>query len=370
MPFARRTVIAPSVALLLAAGASIVPAAPASAATWSVVPTPNATAFNNGFLGVDATAGGDVWAVGHAFYDQHPAIRPLAARFSGGTWTVTPTPPLVDYGGFSSVDGTASGNVWAVGQQEINGVPHPLSERWNGSSWSIAASPLPPGTSSGSLGAVKTFSATDAWAVGSTIGAAGQHTFIQRWNGTAWSQVPSPSPHPSTNGLRGVDGVSPADVWAIGGVGAGDQAAGLVLRWNGSAWSQVALPAPPAGLSRVRLEDVVAVSATDVWIVGYAQSGCCQQVPYYLHWTGQGWQQGRANVPGIFTAVTALSPTRVYAVGGGVISRWNGSAWSVEAQTVQGTLDEISAAGPSTVWTVGRDAGTPSRTLALRTTNG
>jgi len=49
------------------------------------------------------------------------------------------------------------------------------------------------------------------------------------WNGTAWTQVPSPTPRTSGNvTLRGVAGVSAARAWAVGG--------GSIVAWNGTSW--------------------------------------------------------------------------------------------------------------------------------------
>lgn len=373
MSIKRGSIMKYAVAGLLGFAAAVVPGGPVWAATWSVVPTPNATDLSNSFSGVDARTTTDVWAVGGARYETHPAARPLAARWNGTEWTLTPTPTLVDYGGFSDVDAVAANDAWAVGFQEINGVPNPLTERWNGSAWSVVPSPMPPGSSSGSLSAVKAFSATDVWAVGTHATSGGGRTLAQRWNGSSWSQVPTPSPNPRSNGLNSIDGVSTNDLWAVGTVGvvtAGETQNGIVLRWNGSAWSQVALPAPDPALSVIRLEDVVAVASNDVWIVGSAQQGCCDRVPYYLHWTGTGWQQGFLTGRPIFSAVTALSATQVYAFGGGTISRWTGTTWSVETSTIPGTLEGASATGTSTVWAVGYNNASTSRTLAVRTTNG
>jgi hypothetical protein len=39
-------------------------------------------------------------------------------------------------------------------------------------------------------------------------------TLIEHWNGTAWTQVPSPSPADSA--LYSVAGTSPANIWAVG----------------------------------------------------------------------------------------------------------------------------------------------------------
>jgi hypothetical protein len=367
MSTVHRAVLASSAAVLLGTIVTIFPAAPAVAATWSVVPTPNATELTNQLNAVDARAADQVWVVGLARFSEGVGTRPLAIRSSGGTWTITPTPALTDYGSFSGVDATAANDAWAVGQQEVGGSARPLTERWNGSSWSIVPSPLPSGAAQGELTEVKAFSGTNAWAVGSYF-AGSRRTLVQRWDGTAWNVLPSPSPHPSTNLLQGVDGVASDDLWAVGSAGTD----GLVMRWNGATWSQVALPPLGPDLSRLRLEDVAAVSATDVWIVGSAQRGCCQPVPYFLHWTGQGWQHGQpAGVPATLSAVTALSPNQVYAVGSTTISRWDGGAWRVEPVTVPGPLRGISAAGAATVWAAGDVGEFPSSTtLVLRTTNG
>jgi hypothetical protein len=74
------------------------------------------------------------------------------------------------------------------------------------------------------------------------------------------------------------------------------------------------------------------------------------------------------------SAVTALSPTRVYAVGGGsLVLRWNGSSWTRESiPSSAGSLWDVAALGPSTVWAVGQRVRTngASGTSIVRTTNG
>jgi hypothetical protein len=194
--------------------------------------------------------------------------------------------------------------------------------------------------------------------------------------------VPSPSPDPTQNILRAVDGVSANDVWAVGGLGhdgyGGAPVGSLVLHWNGSAWSQVAIPSSGGAFSINELSDVVAVSATDVWAVGRAFSfQFFQEVPYLLHYNGVTWQHSTIPSPpaGRFNAVTALSATKVYAVGDGpLIARWNGSTWTKETVPGSGyrSLLAACALGPGTVWSAGIRAGSDFvfRTFAVRTTNG
>jgi hypothetical protein len=208
-------------------------------------------------------------------------------------------------------------------------------------------------------------------------------TLITRWNGSSWTIVPSPSPDPWRNQLVAVDGTASNDVWAVGNIGEdgyGGSVAGVVLRWNGSAWSRITVPGADATFSIINYADVVAVSSNDVWVVGSAfHRQLFRHVPYVLHYNGQGWQHGTIpNAPtGRFSGVTALSATKVYAVGGSdsgmLVARWNGISWARESTpTSNGSLSGASATGTGTVWGVGiqSDSSGTARTLSIRTTNG
>ena len=61
----------------------------------------------------------------------------------------------------------------------------------------------------------------------------------------------------------------------------------LVLHWDGFAWSIVPNPNPPVVVDAT-LNAIAAVSANDVWAVGfYASSGIYQ--PLIEHWDGSAW---------------------------------------------------------------------------------
>ena len=82
---------------------------------------------------------------------------------------------------------------------------------WNGTMWPLVGAPAAKGSI---LRSLKAFGSDDVWAVGSK-GAGGNcfcsTTFTLHWNGTAWSEVPSPNADVG-NYLSGVDGASPNDV--------------------------------------------------------------------------------------------------------------------------------------------------------------
>jgi hypothetical protein len=360
----RRACFSALAAVLVGVAAATVPASPALAATWSVVSPP--ASGPSGFTGVDAVNATNVWAVGS---------DGLAARWNGSAWVVS-TPPLAG-AGLRGVDGSAADNVWAVGWAGSG----TLTQRWNGTSWGVVASPNPAGaTGAPTLYGVKTFSATDAWAVGSysTVAAPVARTLIEHWDGTSWSIVPSPNPDADVNLLTDVDGAAPNDVWAIGNVGHETYGStprnGLVLHWNGSAWSQVNVPGSVSDgtINFPTLEDVYVVSANDVWIVGRAFSWTVfKTVPIALHFNGVSWQRSVFNAApndgAGFRSVAALSSTQVYAVGQ-IVARWTGAAWVQESASVPGQLSDMAAVGPSTFWAVGTASG--GGALVLRTTSG
>jgi hypothetical protein len=358
------------VAMVVTAG-TLVPASPATAATWSIVPTPNVTTDTNQLRGVDLRTATSGWAVGFA------GTQALVARWNGSTWSSTPA--FTQAAMLNAVDGSAENNVWAVGAAGAS----TLTGRWNGGSWTVVPSPSPAGTTNAALRAVKVLDAGNAWAVGDAADSATfqRRTHIVRWNGSAWSTVPSPSPNPTQNFLDAVDGTA-NDLWAVGNLGddgyGGGTVAGMVLRWNGTSWTRMTIPGADSTFSIIKLHDIVVVSSDNVVIVGEAfHRSLLRTVPYVLRWNGSGWQHGTIpNSPaGTFQAVAAVSPTDVYAVGhkdgnGTFVARWNGSAWSLESTPVAGLSSYLTdvATESGTIIAVGTQYGSNwvGRTLSLR----
>src|SRR5437762_3576748 len=65
-------------------------------------------------------------------------------------------------------------------------------------------------------------------------------TLIEHWDGIAWSVVPSPNVSGLDRTLTGVAAVSANDVWAVGYYhNANYVVQTLIEHWNGSAWSIV-----------------------------------------------------------------------------------------------------------------------------------
>src|SRR5207247_2313765 len=74
---------------------------------------------------------------------------------------------------------------------------------WDGSAWSIVATPNAPMDWSRLYGVAAT-SSNDVWAVGASqdVASVPGRTLIEHWDGSAWSIVPSPSPGAVVNELR------------------------------------------------------------------------------------------------------------------------------------------------------------------------
>ena len=374
-----RTRLAMWSSLLGLAVLSVAP--PAAAATWAPVPSPNLTQFHNVLWGVDALSTVNAWAVGRADTSTIPVNRPVIERWNGTRWSISASPLPPGGGELRDVDAISASTAWAVGFTGSSNGYNTLIERWNGTNWRIV--PSPSVSAQNYLLGVKTLSASDVWAVGShnVPGSLAFSTLTMHWNGSTWSVVPSSDTANFENHLNAIDGTASDDLWAVGHTQNGEYSVKqpLILHWNGSAWSIVPSPTALDGT----LDGVVALASDDVWAVGskFSQS-VFWHVPFAVHWDGQRWSTVDVPNPtsqgGRLFGVAALSPTKVYAVGQApnipsLVMRWNGSSWTTETTPTTGTVWDAAAVGPGTVWAVGQRSNPNvgvGQTFTLRTTNG
>ncbi len=142
-------------------------------------------------------------------------------------------------------------------------------------------------TISGHLSGVAATSAANAWAVGGYGSISSAKTLIVRWNGTAWTRVPSPTPAGGGE-LGGVAATSASSAWAVGCTSCShiDSFKGLILGWNGKVWRRVPSPLPAYGKYGNALAGVAATSAANAWAVGCTASGHT----LILRWNGTTWK--------------------------------------------------------------------------------
>ena len=256
---------------------------------WSIVTTPS-PAGRHGYdalLDVTTISDHDAWAVG--FTEPARGQEGLAMHWDGSSWSVTalPTPPKTPTFSLTSVAATGPDDVWAVGYGSFAGSrrERAVVEHWNGSTWSLMTdADLPPGTRKEDLWEVDAIADNDMWAVGSLLGATGSvQTFTEHWDGSAWTLVASPNlPGDRDNVLYGVSRCRPRTSGQSGRRTPGERplrssSTGTVTTGR---WSAV----KPKEL---RLSDVSMISSTSGVSVGYSGQPVS---PLIERWDGTSWE--------------------------------------------------------------------------------
>jgi hypothetical protein len=247
----------------------------------------------------------------------------------------------------ASVATISSRNVWAVGKTGTKSSFSSLIEHWDGKNWQIVPSPNPVGSIDTELTAVTALSCSNIWAVGFALvsGQSAQQSVIEHWNGISWKLVKSPS-QPGNTRLQGVAALSASNIWAVGySMDSLQREFSLIEHWNGSQWQIITNPNPSASLNE--LTGISAISPQDIWAVGLAF--------------------------GYTSTSAAASPLS----GGPPLSgfhplaeQWNGSVWTTVAvpdpigELQHDVYQSVTATSSTDVWAVGHSF-TPSTTSAL-----
>ena len=313
--------------MLVAPLAGLGPGAASASTCGSGTGQPLRPGSSNIFFGV-AVSSCRAWAVGD-YSTSAGHVLTLIERWNGTAWKRQPSPnPASSYNTLNGVAATSASNAWAVGQSTNNTASHAfqtLAEHWNGTAWTQVPSPSPGGlTANNALIGVAATSASDAWAVGAYDSGPGTalQTLAEHWNGAKWTQVPTPNPGVS-NDLISVAATSASNAWAVGE--SSSSAGGsltLIEHWNGTAWTQVPSPSP-GGPGRLNdLSGVAATSATGAWAVGqYFNRTVFQYQTLIEHWDGIAWTQipspnpAPARFSNQLSAVAATSASDAWAVG-------------------------------------------------------
>jgi hypothetical protein len=180
--------------------------------------------------------------------------------------------------------------------------------------------------------------------------------------------LPNPSPDTLLYSLNAVTAIAPNDVWIVGSAndnGGNFLTSALTIHWDGSQWS-----IKPCLGKFPDLRAVSAVSSSDVWAVGGFST---------YHWDGTNWTE----IPnstlvlttyGSFNSVKAISTDNVWAVGASqkptgeeltYIEHWNGKQWSIVPSpnpnssgrepnsTELNNLTSVAATSADDAWAVG-----------------
>ncbi len=385
---------------------------------WSIVSVPDPKGFDGGLLaGVSCASATRCTAVGE-YSNSSDVNVPLAESWNGAAWSVvgTPSPKGAQSSQLSSVSCASSTRCMATGSYlNSSSVSVTLAESWNGSRWSVVASPNPANANLSTLtgvSCVSSGSSSRCLAVGHnyTSGDNGDTTLAESWNGTAWSLTTSPSPAvnsslyavscaaakscfavgtffnssnnyatlaESWNGkaltlvnqdatLPAVSCVTAADCLAVGSSLNGSVSVTLAQAWNGSSWSVVSTP-NPAGAKGSYLDGITCVSSDQCIAVGYYFNPDLIRMTLIESWNGSDWTVVRSPNPSgatysVLNAVACASATSCMAVGSAtgrtLAESWNGSTWSVvtspsPSNTAYSELDGVSCPTTSECLAVG-----------------
>jgi len=251
------------------------------------------------------------------------------------TWKIDASPDLVGasvahLAAVSCVSATFCVAVGSVAPRAV--LARTLVEMWDGLRWSHVASPygdtpvtVPRGViSRAQLNGVSCTSPRNCIAVGEYETKYAGLAVIERWDGSRWSIVPSPT---ATAVLTGVSCAGARFCMAVGTA---------VERWNGSRWSII------GGVPASSLSAVSCTSAT--FCLGVGSNG---RRGWAARWNGKRWLHVPIREPDYpdspnLLGVSCTSPASCVAVGayltgfggaappvfGGVAERWDGTRWS------------------------------------------
>lgn len=324
----------------LAFGAQVSPAVAASR-SWSIVPSPNPPATRATLSSISCSSPTSCFAVGDAF--GHGKDRALVEHWDGTAWSVMPTPGITAIGFLNAVSCASVRSCSAVGSRFVGGggLGQTLAARWDGSSWSQIPTPTP-GPGAGLIG-VSCVDGSSCVAVGESISASGsERTLIEAWDGTRWSVVASPTPSGGSSALSGVTCLTASSCVSVGEHVPSQQTADtLVERWDGVSWKIV--PSP----------NVASSSTSELAAVACAGTSSCVAVGQYLDaagsatlaetWNGASWRivpsANPASGRGSLVGVSCASANDCAAVGIGgtggaganasLIEHWQGTSWAL-----------------------------------------
>jgi hypothetical protein len=325
-------------------------------------------------------------AVGYRSATKTSGATSLAEKWNGTKWSVVASPDPAGSSGTTlyGVACTSAKNCLAVGSYYLSSSRTTLvaAEKWNGTKWSLVSAPSPSGFTTTYLAAITCTSATNCWAAGSSSGASSYATLIERWNGSKWSIVSSPSPSAAKpDVLSGVTCGSASQCWAVGYWFPGTDSGSLTEEWNGSKWSVVTTPGTGSG----ELIGDACSGASSCLAVGIGDS----LLAIAQHWNGTAWAATTPAAPSgassselnasACTGASACESVGYYGKSGTnptLGESWNGSKWSVQTMpaisgSVFADLEGVSCPKPGDCWAAGvSDASSGASNPLLEQWNG
>jgi hypothetical protein len=321
---------------------------------WSVLPSPDPQGARSSQLNaISCTSAAGCVAVG-SYSDARQGAFPFAEMWNGSSWTVLDvgTPAGGTDAGLSGVSCAAASSCVAVGSYaNRRSVFVPLTESWDGTAWSVHRSPHASGARVSALNAVSCAGGSACMATGSYVDAGFRTVpLTERWDGSAWSVVDAPSPDGAQGSrLAGVSCPTATRCMAVGAYFNADFVReALAEVWDGARWSVVDSPTP-SGSPDTALYGVSCAGASQCLAVGHSYSGSFAGKDDTLaeSWNGTSWAIVASPSPSTssgLSGVSCPSTTRCFALGAffnssndyqTLAESWDGSAMTIVDQDAE-----------------------------------
>jgi hypothetical protein len=251
----------------------------------------------------------------------------LAEHWNGSTWTIQATPsPAGSLGAdLAAVACPSTTTCIGVGANtNSNDVEQAVAEHWNGSRWTLQTVASPSGAPNADFSGISCTSTTSCTAVGGEQTSGGvERPLAEHWNGSTWAIQATPVPSGAEESQLGaVSCASAANCTAVGDLTGAASYIGVVAEhWNGKTWTAEDVPNPdganPGDDSIEVLDSVSCRSATSCTAVGFNSSGDSPEQALAEHWNGSSWtiQATPSTNGGALTSVSCVSATACTAAG-------------------------------------------------------
>jgi len=369
-------------------------------ASWKIQPVPSPAGHPlSGFFAVSCVSARACTAVG-AQTDTHGTTTPLAERWNGTAWSIQATAGPAGSGGseFLAVSCTSPTACTAGGASlDSSDTSVPLAERWDGTRWRVQATRVPAGSIGSGFAGMSCSSATACTAAGSYGTSTGSSVMLaERWNGTAWSIQATPSPAgatgsellavscTATGACTAAGSVTISAAGAAGHSGGRSTTVGLAERWNGTTWRAQVIPGPGRSIS-TGFSAVSCSAPTACTAAGNYDTTSHLSRPVAAAWGGKNWHRqatparAGASAANGLVGVSCASARTCIAVGYSTATTgesttlaesWDGSRWRIQpspvpAGTVSAGLSGVSCLSPRACTAVGQFFSSAQRELPL-----
>jgi hypothetical protein len=294
----------------------------------------------SGYSVIVGTGSNEAWAFGGT--NPGGPSAPVATLWSGHT-TATATLPGGLTSFISDASAPSSSDIWAASQYgryvlHFDGVRWRVAKRWQ----------------QGQVTGLTAVAPSDVWVFGTTADGTSE---IGTWHydGTSWQRVPG-----LADSIVRASAITPSDIWAI----AASPVSYSVVRYDGTNWEQV----PTGGaLNGLHVRDILAISSSDVWLLGDKADAVGGVRLVLLNWNGTGWSSlvtpiaawaGRLALGPVHTVLATATPASASA--SGLIVQASAAAGRLAVTQrpplTTGGISDVAMAGPGyarTLWVSG-----------------